>query len=453
MQTLVQSQARPGWTFGLTFLRHRPYDLLALVVCVAWAPPFLLKQHTEWNDVYLAAANDMAAGRALYPSTYGYVYPPFAAWIAIPATYLPVFLAHLLWYAISIVSLFLLFRWAWLLSGGGLLRGDGGPDRREHLVAASAVVLGGFALNTLSHTQTDLLIAALMMGGCLALTRARSLAAGICCGLAAALKGPALLWCPYLLWRRQWRAAAVTALVAVGVNLAPNLACAPPTGQLWLGQWVQSTVLPLQGNDYAPGIWASDMLVNQSLSGAIGRWGISDLTWRDGGPVLVKSATAISGAVLKGICYASMAALVLATLIMQGWRPPPFTRTAGKPSPVVLEFAMVLMLMLLLSPMSSKAHFCTLIVPGFCIARLLLTRPSVVLALSLGGTLLAIVISMRIFDPWAAIATWNGSLSWACLFLLLGCGFALRMDRALPVSHREGVSEPRQVTFGESRCA
>ena len=31
--------------------------------------------------------------------------------------------------------------------------------------------------------------------------------------------------------------------------------------------------------------------------------------------------------------------------------------------------AIVLLLMLLLSPMSSKAHFGTLIVPGFCLAR------------------------------------------------------------------------------------
>ena len=49
------------------------------------------------------------------------------------------------------------------------------------------LALGGasYAFNAVSHHQTDLVIGALLMGGCLALTRSRSWAAAVCFGLAS----------------------------------------------------------------------------------------------------------------------------------------------------------------------------------------------------------------------------------------------------------------------------
>ena len=64
------------------------------------------------------------------------------------------------------------------------------------------------------------------------------------------------------------------------------------------------------------------------------------------------------------------------------------------------EFGIVLTLMLLLSPMSSKPHFCTLFLPGFCLARLAVNRSSRAAALAVGVAAVTALASNK--DPLGA---------------------------------------------------
>src|SRR5438874_1333 len=89
-----------------------------------------------------------------------------------------------------------------------------------YLVCFAVVCLGlacalPYVLSVMDHQQTDLLIAALLIGGCLALQRARALSAATLFGLAAGMKCTPLLWAPYLAWRGRWKAAAWLVAVAV----------------------------------------------------------------------------------------------------------------------------------------------------------------------------------------------------------------------------------------------
>src|SRR5207249_2663870 len=102
-----------------------------------------------------------------------------------------------LWYLINVVCVIGLVRWAWRVSGGGPLEGAGAPDWREHLVFGIGLACAfRFVMDCLAHQQIDLVIGALLMGGCLALARSRGLLAATAFGLAAALKCTALLWAP-----------------------------------------------------------------------------------------------------------------------------------------------------------------------------------------------------------------------------------------------------------------
>jgi hypothetical protein len=84
--------------------------------------------------------------------------------------------------------------------------------------------------------------------------------------------------------------------------------------------------------------------------------------------------------------------------------------------------------MLLLSPMSSKAHFGTLIVPGFCLARsALLFRSRTLVAVLLGAILLGLLSNK---DPLGerlyTLSLWYGVVTWQTMLMLSGCLFAYR---------------------------
>ena len=91
---------------------------------------------------------------------------------------------------------------------------------------------------------------------------------------------------------------------------------------------------------------------------------------------------------------------------------------------------MVIVLTLLLSPMSSKSHFGVLVLPGFCLARALVVRRDIVLAVLLGAVLLTQLFSMRMLGTWYQIGLWYGSLSGTALLQLIACGYMLRTCRA-----------------------
>ena len=93
---------------------------------------------------------------------------------------------------------------------------------------------------------------------------------------------------------------------------------------------------------------------------------------------------------------------------------------------------MVLILMVLLSPHSSKPHFCTLLLPGFCVARAALNWPNRgLLALLLAALACAAVSNADLVGEWLySWGKWYGSLAWCALLLYVGsCGVLLRRNR------------------------
>src|SRR5689334_4436791 len=94
----------PRWSFP-SWARSRPWTILATVILLAHAIPFLLKQHSEWEEVYLRAAGRLIHGGDVYRFEDGYSYPPFMAWLAIPFTWLPPTASRALWFGINVVCL------------------------------------------------------------------------------------------------------------------------------------------------------------------------------------------------------------------------------------------------------------------------------------------------------------------------------------------------------------
>lgn len=424
----VSSAPRAGRLALWNALGAHPFTVLAALFLIGMAFPFLLRHDSEWEDVYVRAANHLRTGETIYRPDEGYVYPPFMAVLALPFALLPQAVERLAWYLVNAGCTLLLCRWAWQLAGGGRLgggrlEGRGSVFWGERLACLLGLACGfRYVIDGLAHQQTDVVLGALVLGGCLALRQSRAIWAATCFGIAAGAKCTPLLWCGYLLWRRQWRAAGWLLVVAAGVNLLPDLIHGPPGGGLWLAEWFRRYLLPLTGADYVPGIWYSEIVYNQSLSGAINRWFTTHWTWTAAGFSVINRSNIPSPAVLKALLYGIEITLLAGALLA-------FRRGRAKMPPAgeALEYGIVLLLMLLCSPMSSKPHFCTILLPAFCLGRRAIGQRDWLLGVALGGAIIMGSLATKGLcgGEAAALALWYGNVMWSALFLLAGCGYAL----------------------------
>lgn len=446
----------PSWqgTFR-HWVKGHPYTAAGAVTLIVLAVFFCRRQQSEWHDVYLPAAARLSAGQDMYRPQDGYLYPPFMAWMTLPFLAVPASLARFAWFVINGVCLIAMLRWGWRLAGGNQLEGSHTAKRSEHLAALLGGLCGFFYLqNCLAHQQTDIVIGAALVGGCLLLVREKPLLAATSLGLAAACKCTALLWAPYLLWRGRPLAAMWLLIVALGVNLLPDLTSAMPAGRPWLVEYVVRYLKPLTDSNHYVGSWGSDAVYNQSLAGAGQRWCTTSWTWTATDCTIQSEKPLAPPQLLRACVYGLQAMLLLAVL----WN-------CGRPFRTIvedvdgrhqaLECGIVLLLMLLLSPMSSKAHFGTLVVPGFCLARkAVLTRNRLLGSVLLAAILLGILCNK---DPLGerlyTLSLWYGVVTGQALLLLVGCLIVFRLsavgDRLSAKTTRDDT--PSQWRMAESR--
>lgn len=406
--------AHGGWSWCL----GRPYAALLLAIALAVAVPFCTRGQSDWESVYVRAGSRLAAGGDVFRDAY--LYPPAFAALAVPFSWLPTVPGRLAWYAVNLLAVAVLVRGAWRLVGGPAFADSSAWPWREH--AAFLVAVPAFApyiCDAFSNQQTDLLIGALCIGGCLALTVGRSLGAGLLFGVAAGLKCTPLLWGPYLAWRGQWRAAGLVFAVALAVNLAPDAVWTPPTGQPRLVEWAGKYLSPMSRADYAPGVWGSLIHFNHSLSGVANRFLTGTPDWSDGRLTTVARPDAPSAGVLKAVVAGTALTLVALAVLAAGWR-----RSAGSP---VGEWALVLLLMVVLSPMSSKPHFAVLALPSLWLGRRAWAgdrAAGVCLGLAGVAGMLACkdLVGGWVYDR----AMWGGAVLWGTLALGAGCCLGLR---------------------------
>ncbi len=420
----------------------RPYTVISSVVLVAMGIVAVTRRNSEWDDVYVGSARLLLRGVDLYAELKSYTYPPFSAWVFIPFTPLPFRIARAIWYLIVAASLVILIKTSWRLANGPRLEGDlkhPPASWREQIAFwighACALQL---SLNAVTHLQTDLPIAALLVVGCAAIARRRYFRAATWIGVAAAFKATPLLFAPYLLWRRQWRAAGWLVALAIGVSLLPDTIHHPPAGGTWLGEWNRLYLAPMARPTYIPGDWKNLLDNNQALAGAASRWLTS--SWREDSENL--RSVDRPGRASTAVIRATLAALYLAVLLpvaIAPWlrwrsarthRPARLEQTELLPDARMIECGIVLLLMVLLSPNSSRAHFCVLYLPAFCVARIAMRNDAstllrAMLGLAVASATLSIHIRFSFTKEFEQILLWLGVVMFAAIFLLLASCTAL----------------------------
>lgn len=433
----TNSPAGPiGW-----LLRH-PYSAVLAVVLIIMGLGATFKHQSAWDKTGPGVSMLLRQGLDFYAIEKTFTYPPFQAWLNIPLTWLPLRPARAIWFILSAACLIYMIWESWRLAGGPRLEPVGefaDAKPREHWAFLLGLVCAlQFALNSLTHLQSDLVIGALLTAGCAAIVSRRFMRAATWLGLAAAFKCTPLLFAPYLVWKRKPIAAAWLIIIAVGANVLPNTVRPPPQRGLWLAEWSHLYLAPMEQANYVPGDWKNQLDNNQSFAGAAKRWLMT--TWRiaPGEFHVVDRLEHPSPAVIRWSYLLSC----LVALLISGWAMWRRERSKGSehasdatiqvhqwPSRDILECGIILLLMVLLSPNSSRAHFCVMLLPAFCIARLALGQKSRQLTALLAAAAISSTLSIHIrlnatLDA-EQILLWIGVVMFAAIFLLWASIIAL----------------------------
>ena len=170
-------------------------------------------------------------------------WPPFFSLVCVPLALLAAptpYLARGCWILLNFALLLLVLRiLARLVYGRDMsLRATSGdlhptsPELLVPLILSSRYVLGNF-----EHQQVNILTFALALGGLYLHANRRELLGGVCLGAAAALKVMAVLFIPYLVYRRQWRTALSAAATTAALSLSPILVFGPTRFWEYVGAW------------------------------------------------------------------------------------------------------------------------------------------------------------------------------------------------------------------------
>lgn len=414
--------------------RARGAGLLLLIALLLLGALTFVRKGTRGTSelpVYTVGAQRMLRGEEIYRRSDAkpFTYPPF---FALPFTVLgevPMeaprpWPAYVAWYLVNAAALLGIVA----LLHRRLVRGRVGA---VPFWALCALLAGRHVTAVFENQSHDLLVFLLVVLGVEAWCRGRDRGAGGWFGIAAACKATPLLFALPLLLRRRWPALIGMAAALVVATLLPDLLAPRADGRLWVAAWVATFVADVSPGATASsaGAWTAGSVLNQSLSGTLHRlmtpvadqpqWFVFDAAVVDAGPGVRRAMTLLASA---------------AVLALVGWAAVVSARAPATETEVGLRRlgvgAAVVCGMVLLSPMSSKSHFCVLLLPvAFCTAHVLGGhRDGLLIGLGAGVALLGTATIKGLVG--SRLGNWflaHGSVTWTAALALVGTVRALQV--------------------------
>ncbi|GEM_PF-986417 len=340
-------------------------------------------------NVFYFAAQEVAAGRDPYQRSTGawtpYLYPPLLAEMLVPLTFAPIPVAAYFWFLINVVALIFALKMLLALN-------EKHDSRKYLLVAGTVIVFSRFILDNFSLGQVNIIVTSFAVAHVYFFVKEKKLASSLALAIAVSIKlTPAILLVWHLAKRRFGFAAQCAVMTASLMALS-----FVPLGQNAIASFetfVNRTIKNEQGFDLS---YAG----NQSLRGAIARIadGLSENNKSSSDPI--------------NVIFILSALSLLALAI---W-------AASRARGAMMEAAPFFCLIVLLSPLSWKAHFVALMLPVFQ----LLTRATTEVKSRRVATSIVLIIVFALFNLTSpkivglSIAEWSdeNSLVFAAAALL-----------------------------------
>jgi len=397
--------------------------LLALAIAMAAFSVFplanvLLGRFAMDYDLWYFTAQNYLHRRLIYPGNteLSFIYPPSAAaMLAVPAAFGKSALALLLLLLNSLAWLASVVLTVWLVTG---------RVARQHplLTLLPTLAMVFWIWDTYLLGQPALVLLALMLGAAVCLRGKRPALAGVLIGTAAAIKAYPVIAVGYLVYRRHWKATAAVLLTLAGWLLAVPLVFRSPAAAVDdLTTWTRRVVLTYSENGISQRAVRSFSYRNQSIVGVANRLlrpvpadGEADPSWK----VNVAS-----------FGFGTVNAIVVATMLSLGafflWCLP--RGSARTPREESIEWAMVLLLIMLVPPLSWNYSFVWMLYPlGVATHLTLDSAPRSRARRQLVVWTAAALLVQALALPMRHVAQAYGSTFFSAVILLVGLGIALR---------------------------
>ena len=396
------------------------FFLTSMILLFAAASPIFLRTNSEFDQVFKHYAKLLIQGDDIYHEGSVFMYPPWMAFVCIPFNFDPHWLSRLSWGLINIFFLHLAIVSAWNISKEVFLSNSS----QGWLAFIMGIICSiTYFLNCLSHQQFDVIIAGCILYGCLQLQNNREIRGGLLLGIAAACKLTPLLFLPYLIYRFRWKATFAFASSFLFCNFIPDITLPRPENEKARPVvFVERFLAPMTKPDFVPGTWGSEIIYNQSLAGTGKRFTQTHLEKQSGKYQVIIEEGDSNAKNVKGFLISII--VMGAGFTFYCWGKP------GNPDEIPryhshlfpFEVSMILCGMLLLSPMSSKAHFGILILPAFCIARMIGDRQKL---LSLFFLAIPVIMGVLLNKDLSGANTytlllWIGGVTWSTISLFIG---------------------------------
>jgi len=299
--------------------------------------------------LYVEAARCLIEGKQLQICNPFYTYPPIVALVTIPLVPLPLVLQNLIWYLLTLGGLAGCFVLSARLAQWHTPAHWSTRDL-AWLYGVGVLLSLRFVFAAISSQSYDTVVVLLTLAGLVGLANNQTNRshewAGASLACAAALKATPLLFLPYLVLKRHYRAAAVMAIVLVTISALPDLlfAAVRKSGEgsyllAWLHQ-VAQPALTEKLNDAPHSFWLATNPNNNSLRGLVGMF------LADGAPAF------------KATLYAIYAVYLTIVFLL-------VRRSGDGRSTLAIDGSLLLISMLMLSPMTSESHYVALILALF----------------------------------------------------------------------------------------
>jgi hypothetical protein len=263
-------------------------------------------------------------------------------------------------------------------------------------------------------------------------------------GLAAACKATPLLFLPVFLLQRRWRASAVLGITLLAASFLPDLVFPREDGGSWALAWAGRVVKRVEpsGSANVGSAFSRWNPLNQNLAGSLYRVTAQGERAPEGFEYVEVAPWAVPGGLRRGLTLGAQL-LVLALLawacLPRRFRDSPEEWRAWRRFG---EAGAVACAMLLLSPMSSKSHFCVLLVPALLLAPAVVRpgRDRVATLLVGGEVAIAGLASRGLVGRWLTnrlLAA--GAIAWGTLLALVA--MARLLTRPNPLAARNLGSE------------
>lgn len=326
---------------------------------------------SERTDLY---SPDFALGRVM-----DYRYPPFFLIALLPVWLLPYSIAAWVWYALSVIE---------IIGCVVVVRRTFQVSKFMWLAVALAAV--GYFVMALHYGNAQLLAVFLLFASLYFAHRRRDFAAATLMALAITIKLTPVLLLPYFALKKRWTMLAAAVVFLAAINIAPSIYFGFSENNRLLKNWYEHVVVSQEFHeDNGP--------INLSLKGELRRYlSTVDYSRRVDGDVnyaAVNFASLSRDRVVQlwEIIAAALFAGVLLLMLWLSARTEKRNREAEADDELVpLELAVMICLMLLVGPLTSKIYFVALLWPLACLAsiathqasntRRLATRTLIVLA-------------------------------------------------------------------------